>query len=567
MSAATEKERKVIAAGMPSVLLAALGVAFGAFAAHGDGESAPAGRNVVVEGQVPTRSVFVAGGSLLADFGRDAFGWLEADIPEGEYVVRLGEKLDASGRIDMKPGGTIRAAETRLRTDGRGFTRIPLIPDERNTRGVNRTTHAYPIPEKFGVVMPFRYAEVLGLPAETSAISLRRQVLHWPIDMRSSSFVCSDGRLNEVHDFCKYSIWATSFTGVYVDGDRERIPYEADAYINQLGHYAIDADFEMGRRTFVFLMDHPTWPTEWAQHMIMMAWADWMYSGETNLVSMYFGRLKDEKLLLNLAREDGLLATCPDHSRADQGDIVDWPVGERDGFVFKPVNAVVNAFHYRNLREMRDIAFAIGKTEDAAFFADRADKVRESFDRAFYDAAKGLYADGEGAGHSSLHANAAALAFGLVPSDRKGRISDFLVSRGMACSVYFAQYLLEALFESGRAQEAISLMTADGDRSWLGMLAQGSTITMEAWSLKAKPNQDWNHAWGTPPLNVISRYVLGVKPLKPGFSEVAVSPQVGNLKLVEGRVPTPRGAISVRVVEGKVEFSAPESIAVQLTAK
>ena len=31
-------------------------------------------------------------------------------------------------------------------------------------------------------------------------------------------------------------------------------------------------------------------------------------------------------------------------------DITDWPVGERDGFEFKPVNAVVNAFYCLNLR-------------------------------------------------------------------------------------------------------------------------------------------------------------------------------------------------------------------------
>jgi len=381
--------------------------------------------------------------------------------------------------------------------------------------------------------------------------------------MKASSFKCSDERLVGVYDLCKYSIWATSFAGVYVDGDRERIPYEADAYINQLGHYAVDADFEMGRRTFAWLMDHPTWPTEWAQHMIMMAWADWMYSGETNLISRYYNRLKGEKLLLNHAREDGLLVSFPKRGAAGLQDIVDWPVGERDGFEFKSVNAVVNAFHFRNLSEMRDIAEALGRSDDAAFFSDRAAKVRESYNRVFFRSDTGLYADGEGTDHSSLHANAAALAFGLVPDGVKDRVADFLVKKGMACSVYFAQYLLEALFRAGRDDAAIALMTSDSDRSWIGMMEQGSTITMEAWSLKAKPNQDWNHAWGTPPLNVISRYVLGVQPLKPGFSEVAVMPHVGKLKLVEGRVPTPHGAISVWVDDGKVRYSVPKAIKVR----
>jgi hypothetical protein len=444
----------------------------------------------------------------------------------------------------MHPGGTIRAAEAKFRSGGAGFERVALAADKRNTEGVNGKTHAIAVPGRYGVVMPFRYVEVLGAPASASAANVRRQVLHWPVDMSASSFSCSDRRLEQVYEFCKYSIWATSFAGLYIDGDRERIPYEADAYINQMGHYAVDADFEMARRTFEFLMDHPTWPTEWAQHMVMMAWADWMYSGSTNLISRHYRRLKDEKLLLGLAREDGLLVSFPDHSRPDQGDIVDWPVCERDGFVFRPVNAVVNAFHYRNLNEMRDIAEALGMVEDAAFFAERARLVRESYGRAFLDAATGLYVDGEGARHSSLHANAAALAFGLVPEGLKGAVADFLVSRGMACSVYFSQYLLEALFEAGRDEDAIRLMVSDGDRSWLGMMAQGSTITTEAWSLGAKPNQDWNHAWGTPPLNVIARYVLGVRPTSPGFRTYTCEPRCGTLK-VSGCVPTARGPVRV----------------------
>lgn len=49
--------------------------------------------------------------------------------------------------------------------------------------------------------------------------------------------------LDELYDFCTYSIRATSFAGVYVDGDRERIPYEGDIYINMLGQlYGVDGD-------------------------------------------------------------------------------------------------------------------------------------------------------------------------------------------------------------------------------------------------------------------------------------------------------------------------------------
>lgn len=201
-------------------------------------------------------------------------------------------------------------------------------------------------------------------------------------------------------------------------------------------------------------------------------------------------------------RPDGLLPSDP------KADLVDWPVGERDGYDMKtPANAVVNAFHYWNLLQMRDLAQALGKGEADLDFMRRAEKVRARFNELFFDSERGLYTDGEGSKHASLHANAMAVYTGLADEDRVPRIADFLERKGMACSPYFAQYLVEALFKAGRRDAAIRLLCDRGPRSWLGMIDQGSTVTMEAWSLKAKPNQDWNHAWGAAPANLLPRYL------------------------------------------------------------
>ena len=64
--------------------------------------------------------------------------------------------------------------------------------------------------------------------------------------------------------------------------------------------------------------------------------------------------------------------------------------------------------------------------------------------------------------------------------------------------------LLEALFENGQADYAISLMTSKEERSWQHMIDVGATITMEAWDAKIKPNLDWNHEWGAAPANILS---------------------------------------------------------------
>jgi hypothetical protein len=268
-----------------------------------------------------------------------------------------------------------------------------------------------------------------------------------------------------------------------------------------------------------------------------------MHTGDRQWLAVRYDALKS-KLLLHRTGPDGLVQSDP--QQVKRGDIVDWPKGERDGYVFTPVNTVVNAFHLRALKLMAELAAAIDRRDDAAEYSDREQRVRALFHETFFDRRQGLYRDGKDTDHVSLHANLFPLAFGLVPEAHQSRIAHWLAERGMVCSVYAAQYFLEGLFEHGADAEAIRLIMAPGDRSWRHMVESGTTITWEAWDLKYKPNQDWNHAWGAAPANLLPRYVLGVQPLTPGWQQAQIRPRVGSLGYAEGKVPTPRGPILVK---------------------
>ena len=108
----------------------------------------------------------------------------------------------------------------------------------------------------------------------------------------------------------------------------------------------------------------------------------------------------------------------------------------------------------------------------------------------------------------------------------------------MACSVYGAQYLMEALYKAGEADYALDLMTATHDRSWYNMIKIGATITLEAWDMKYKPNADWNHAWGAAPANIIPRCMWGIQPKTAGFGVVEIKPQMGKLRNSSIVLPT-----------------------------
>ena len=506
-------------------------------------------------------------GSYFVDFGKAAFGTLELNYKAENsetLTIRLGEKL-LDGKIDRNPGGTIRYQEVQLQvTPEKLHYQIELIPDKRNTNEM-----AVALPDSFPVIMPFRYAEIESAK-DLSAGNVTQVAYFNYFEEETSSFTSSNNILNQVWEMCKYTQKATTFAGVYVDGDRERIPYEADAYLNQLSHYSVDNEYAIARRTIEYFMEKPTWPTEWQLHVALMFYQDYMYTGNTELIEKYYEPLK-HKTLMELEVQEGLIST---HSPKLTGefmaklgfadttqrvrDIVDWPPaqkdtgwklpkdwpqGERDGFVFRPVNTVINSFYYMNMVIMAEFAGLLGKPEEELDFELRAAKAKNAINEHLFVKDGGYYRDGIGTDHGSAHANMMPLAFGIVPEAYKKSVAAYLKTRGMGPSVYGAQFLMEAVYNGGDEDYALELMTATHDRSWYNMIKIGSTIALEAWDMRYKPNADWNHAWGAAPANIIPRYLWGIQPKTPGFEVVTIKPQMSSLRNSTIKVPTIRGEI------------------------
>ncbi|RTE53892.1 DUF4976 domain-containing protein [Arenibacter aquaticus] len=505
------------------------------------------------------------GDSYFMDFGKDAFATLNFTYnakTAHTLTVRIGEQLEGE-KINRTPfkRSHIRYQEIKVAvTPEQTQYQLQIKPNKRNTL----PGKALPLPEGFPVLMPFRYAEIEGSQEPLIAENFTQLAHHSYWEEDASSFKSSDDILNQVWDLCKYSIKATTFNGLYVDGDRERIPYEADAYLNQLSHYTTDREYAIARQTIEYFMEHPTWPTEWQQHVALMFYADYMYTGNTELIEKYYDQLK-YKTLYELANEDGLITSkkmtpelmanlgFPKTMKETFRDIVDWPSagwggdpnnkGERDGYVFKDYNTVVNAFYYQNMKIMAEFAKVLGKTQEALDYKLRAIKAKKAFNEKMFDAERGIYIDGIGTDHASLHANMMPLAFNMVPQEHIKSVVEFVKSRGMACSVYGSQYLMDGLYNAGAEDYALDLLTDTSDRSWYNMIRIGSTITLEAWDLKYKNNLDWNHAWGAVPANAIPRGLWGIQPKTPGFGIATIKPQMGNLKNSSIEVPTIKGTI------------------------
>jgi alpha-L-rhamnosidase len=160
-------------------------------------------------------------------------------------------------------------------------------------------------------------------------------------------------------------------------------------------------------------------------------------------------------------------------------------------------------------------------------------------------------------------------------------------------STFYGLYVLEALARAGETEAALELIRT----YWGGMLDMGATTFWEdfnlAWTANAAPinelvpkgkadiHGDFGdycyegfrhslcHGWASGPTSWMSRHVLGITPMEPGFARVRIAPALGNLEWAEGDYPTPHGPIHVRherQPDGSIasQVEAPDVITVEL---
>jgi len=535
----------------------------------------------------PVRVSRKSNGNWFVAFERAGFAnvaltlsWKTApgDQKDTTLMTRIGEK-NIGDSIDSKPGGGVIYQEYPLSIKAGTHTYYLDIP-----RFKARYPHSQVMPEHMMEVIPFRFLEVVGSGLDLSVVSAEQLSLHVPFDEYASYFVSSDTLLNQVYDLCRYSIIANTFNGDYAASQRERMMYEADAYIHQMGHYAVDREFATARYSLENMIYHATWPTEWISHSIMMVWMDFLHTGDTSVIRKNYDVLRP-KMMNALTMPNGLISTTTGlvtdefkksifFNGKTLQDIVDWSHssealpegGETDGYVFTDYNTVVNAFHYHTLRLMEEMARIAGNRREAEQLRKRHTKLYTIFQRQFFDRERGIYIDGIGTDHASIHANLYPLVFGLVPEKEKSRVLNYIKTKDMACGVYSANYLLEGLFDAGEGEYARTLLTSKSDRSWYNMLRVGATMTTEAWDNKYKNNNGWSHAWSSSPAHILPRKLIGITPSAPGFRQVTIKPQPSGLAWAKAKLPTISGPVEVGFDCRQSDFMLTVSLPANVTA-
>jgi hypothetical protein len=240
-------------------------------------------------------------------------------------------------------------------------------------------------------------------------------------------------------------------------------------------------------------------------------------------------------------KQDGSLGPLPWWRYFDW--VPEWPTGEA------PQEADGSSAPYDLLlllayRWAAELEAAQGLRELSGVYQAREQQLRETAQRLYWDAERGLYADTPAKRQFSQHTNTLAVLGDVITGApaRDLMLRTLTAPRLARGALFFKFYMNLALVKVG---EGDSYLDQLGD--WRQMLARGLTTFAETIDLPNNPSRSDCHAWSASPNIEIFRTLLGVDSAAPGFSRVVVRPHLNKLKFVSGSVPHPKGRVEVRL--------------------
>ena len=129
------------------------------------------------------------------------------------------------------------------------------------------------------------------------------------------------------------------------------------------------------------------------------------------------------------------------------------------------------------------------------------------------------------------------------------------VGASVIVSPYISFFHAAAAFEQDRSDLAFDVL----DSVWAPMAQAGPYFTGTFWESE-RPNgypgasTSMAHSWSAGITAILSKYVLGIKPVAAGYTKWSIRPQQGNLTWAAGSVSTPYGIITVNWNNSNAEF-------------
>jgi len=265
---------------------------------------------------------------------------------------------------------------------------------------------------------------------------------------------------------------------------------------------------------------------------------DYMMYGRDSAFVKY--KLAGERQIMqyfaNYQQEDGSVKGVPFWMFTDWVESRGWesgvgPVGKDGSSSLIDLQLL---WAYQMASELESI---YGMQSYAAFYDQKADQLKKTIQRKYWDDRRRMYSDRPEKDLFSQHANALAILTGLADGVSDSLAGRIIKDSSLAqASIYFKYYLHIALVKAGLGNDYLS---------WLGQWRENIKMGMTTWAEIPDINKARSdcHAWGASPNIEFFRTVLGVNSDAPGFTRVKIEPHLGSLKNIQGEIPHPQGKV------------------------
>jgi hypothetical protein len=277
----------------------------------------------------------------------------------------------------------------------------------------------------------------------------------------------------------------------------------------------------------------------------------YQYSGDKTFITQFYPRMQSlMDYCLGRRNKDGFMEGLP-------GDwvFVDWA----DKLSKKGALSFEQLLFCRSLETMAICAKLVNDNVAAAKYEQEAAQLKTKLMATYWNPSKQAMVhsliNGSQSENVTRYTNMFAIFFDYFNQDQKAAVKQSVLLNDKIQKIttpYMRFYELEALCAMGEQK----FVTKEIKDYWGGMLALGATSFWEEYNPTKKGAEHYAmygrefgkslcHAWGASPIYLLGKYYLGIKPTSPGYATYAIDPALGGLEWMQGKVPTPNGAIAV----------------------
>ncbi len=516
---------------------------------------------VKLQEEIKIKEVIVHDDYTIIDFGQNFAGVvsINADLLEkGENILlRHGEILNDDGSLYT---ANLRKAKATL-----SYTK-----GEENGWYTPRFTY-----------MGFRYVELKGKPYKEGL--LKANAIYTDMK-RLGNFQCQDKNVNQLYSNL---LWGQKSNYVEVPTDcpqrDERLGYTGDGHTFALtGSYNFDTlDFWDNFFNDLRLqqLDNPDGNVSpYLPHpnpkpigfMSMQGWGSavsiipetiyWQYGSLDFFKKQYSAIKKYVDLEISKAGKKYLWKAI---------SLGDW-LSLRKGMAWQAMNnhPVSNAFFVNDLRIFLELLKLMDKEDEYVYYEEIYQKVKKAYIKAFINEKTGkVKKDYQGT-------YVLALKHVLTEeSDLRKKVQKQFINNvrkyGLDTGFFATEHLLPMIVEAGESKLAYDILLSRECPSWMYQVEKGATTIWERWDAlqedgkvnEAKSGKDnmvsFNHYSFGSVGEFYYQYILGIKPLEPGYKKIKIQPYLDKrLGDVSGSYLSKEGLIKIsyQYLDTKIKF-------------